>query len=903
MTHIDDNLPTETKAPALRDRVNISSAVFNAKQRALRVNGWAVSTAGVTSVRILSAEHGLLGEAETGLPRPDVFRNHPEYREANAGWLFETECAEMHEGDKITAQFVTKAGQNLTFSIDLAIVDGIGDPERLTLSDFSYDTDSKILRLEGEVHPEHPIRGLSLDFAGERSERITKAFLPSKNLKFKTGGRVNRYGGFEATVKFLGQGALSEMALCAEHLDRSVTTWPLRFEDLVFDPPKGEITKARFDYANDEITVEGWFRSYDPVTTLDLDIGGREVHAIPTVEEDPALSQSLGFRGPVIAQRFRYKANMSLALSDESLLVEAPVSLSLKLRTETLLTLTAPPSKVSHDFASASLVVFDKRQSLLMVWGQCAAASPPTSVTVRVNGKELASGLRPVLPVADTAEIRSWFIAEDLNIEMTQAHKLELELDFGGVVAPHVINHLPGTMIVRSRGSIEGMPRTKIVERLEKHNFAPRHLPAPVACFVFQGTATSPGGGVSRMLNMMRAFKTAGYSVALIDRTNPWDLGPAATAIKEMSAFCDAHLMVAQQFKSDLMERLPQNVDQTWPHGPGKRRILDYIAKAATEERVSFRGSTSLEKRIDPKFYAQAGALAGALGTDVVVSQFPWSTDIHTILPDGCFGILDTHDIQSARFAAFNKAVQTYGKEAIPDLEIYEAHEEIEQRMLKRAPACIAISAEDKKILDEMVGSRNTVLASMPSSKRFLGSPPESKSILFVGNFYSANNFGIRLFLEAIWPLVVKKVPQASVDIIGRCCETITDLEAPNINLHHRVEDLEPFYANAAVAINPVRFGSGLPIKAIEALGMGKAIMSTSVGARGLSAAVEAGAMRVADDPNDFATEVVTLLEDRSARRNLEKAAFGYAETYLAPEIVYSNLFNFLESRLFYAPR
>jgi glycosyltransferase involved in cell wall biosynthesis len=87
-----------------------------------------------------------------------------------------------------------------------------------------------------------------------------------------------------------------------------------------------------------------------------------------------------------------------------------------------------------------------------------------------------------------------------------------------------------------------------------------------------------------------------------------------------------------------------------------------------------------------------------------------------------------------------------------------------------------------------------------------------------------------------------------------------------------RVEDVRPFIADAAVYVVPLRIGGGTRLKIFEAMAMGKAVVSTTVGAEGLPVA-NGQHLLVADEPHVFARSVVRLFRDLDRRRALESAA------------------------------
>ena len=103
------------------------------------------------------------------------------------------------------------------------------------------------------------------------------------------------------------------------------------------------------------------------------------------------------------------------------------------------------------------------------------------------------------------------------------------------------------------------------------------------------------------------------------------------------------------------------------------------------------------------------------------------------------------------------------------------------------------------------------------------------------------------------------------------------------------VRNLRRAYRDAAVVINPVRFGTGLKIKTVEALAHGKALVTTSCGVEGLEGA-HGRAFLVEDDMPRFGAEVGRLLASPDARRTLAQAAAGFARAEFGRDRVYGAL-------------
>src|SRR4029077_18145810 len=93
----------------------------------------------------------------------------------------------------------------------------------------------------------------------------------------------------------------------------------------------------------------------------------------------------------------------------------------------------------------------------------------------------------------------------------------------------------------------------------------------------------------------------------------------------------------------------------------------------------------------------------------------------------------------------------------------------------------------------------------------------------------------------------------------------------PGITVTGTIDDVRPSIAEGSVYVVPLRAGSGTRIKIFEALAMGKAVVSTTVGAEGL--ALEWGRHFLSGEtPHDFAHAVIRLLRDPGRRQAIGSA-------------------------------
>lgn len=220
-----------------------------------------------------------------------------------------------------------------------------------------------------------------------------------------------------------------------------------------------------------------------------------------------------------------------------------------------------------------------------------------------------------------------------------------------------------------------------------------------------------------------------------------------------------------------------------------------------------------------------------------------------------------------------------------------------EQLMWKRATVCVALTNEDKITMERL--ESNIDVRMIPN-----GSDHQKKidddattllfnsfehsvitdncpSILFVGNFaYEPNIDAALYFSRHIFPLILKDVPHAKLFLVGNAppLEICSLASNKRIEVTGRVASLIPFYKHADVVVCPLRIGGGVKVKVLEALGFGKAIVSTSIGAQGLDLSTYR-AVTVADEVTDFAEDVVRLLVRPEERHIQEREALAYATT------------------------
>lgn len=151
---------------------------------------------------------------------------------------------------------------------------------------------------------------------------------------------------------------------------------------------------------------------------------------------------------------------------------------------------------------------------------------------------------------------------------------------------------------------------------------------------------------------------------------------------------------------------------------------------------------------------------------------------------------------------------------------------------------------------------------------------PASRSIVFTGSMdWLPNEDAMRYFCHEVLPLVHAEEPDATLTIVGRTpTPQVQKLAGPFVTVTGRVDDVRPYLASAAVFVVPLRIGGGTRLKIFEAMAMGKAVVSTTIGAEGLPV-TDGHDICLADDAPALASAIVRLLRDLPARQAMAQAA------------------------------
>lgn len=215
----------------------------------------------------------------------------------------------------------------------------------------------------------------------------------------------------------------------------------------------------------------------------------------------------------------------------------------------------------------------------------------------------------------------------------------------------------------------------------------------------------------------------------------------------------------------------------------------------------------------------------------------------------------------------------------------YNKMRRFEPEQVRRFHHVIAVSEADRQAMSGMVDADHvSVVPTGVDLSKYQYDPaarPSGPIVVFTGSMdWEPNIDGVEFFCREVWPLVLARIPNARFRIVGRDPHPrVKKLASDSVEVTGTVPSIVEHLRNAAVFVVPLRMGGGTRIKIYEGMAMGKATVSTTVGAEGLD--VEHGRdILLEDKPDTFADAIITFLQDESVRRRYEAAAAATARKY-----------------------
>jgi len=201
----------------------------------------------------------------------------------------------------------------------------------------------------------------------------------------------------------------------------------------------------------------------------------------------------------------------------------------------------------------------------------------------------------------------------------------------------------------------------------------------------------------------------------------------------------------------------------------------------------------------------------------------------------------------------------------------------LEKQVLRLFDLGIVVSDIDKSKLLEICPEGNLlVIENGVDTTTFIPGKDadiDNNSIVWIGGFnHFSNESAVHYFLTDIYPEIKMKLPDIRFNVIGNgLSKRLDKLITTDSSICYLgfVDDPLPYIQKSAIFIVPIISGSGTRLKLLEAMSAGKATVTTAVGCEGIEG-FDGIHFVIANQPKDFASAVVNLINDLNYRHKLE---------------------------------
>lgn len=276
---------------------------------------------------------------------------------------------------------------------------------------------------------------------------------------------------------------------------------------------------------------------------------------------------------------------------------------------------------------------------------------------------------------------------------------------------------------------------------------------------------------------------------------------------------------------------------------------------------------------------------------DLVHFTFSYMGQYAYLLLPGPMKVLDAHNVEYLMVhrmeqLRLNPLMRLAWRVEWPRVRRYELS------LLRQMDCCLTVSEVDRQVFrSHLPDLRVSVFPNGVDSQYF--SPQntlEEPYLAFTGWMsYVSNVDGVDFFYREIFPGIRRVRPDVKFLVVGRDPDRhLLEMARsdPALVVTGAVEDVRPYLAKSQVVVVPLRVGSGTRLKILEAMAMGKPVVSTSLGCEGLEVC-DGQEILVADTPQKFAAQVLDLLRNPEQRRQVgEKGRKLVQEKYEWQSIV-----------------
>jgi len=333
-----------------------------------------------------------------------------------------------------------------------------------------------------------------------------------------------------------------------------------------------------------------------------------------------------------------------------------------------------------------------------------------------------------------------------------------------------------------------------------------------------------------------------------------------------------------KEYESAIERELPgaRTIHTAAPEGT-MAQSLDYI------RRLPFSAPYAVRKFTDSSVRLEVERLLGKNGTDVAVCDF-LSASLNFPNDPGTPVVLFQHNVETMLWDRMAKTEKSPVRKLSYKIEARKMAS-YEEAAIRRFRHVIAVSDTDRDEMLRLVpGCSITVVPTGVDTEKYKvveSAPGDPPIVAFTGSMdWEPNIDAMEYFCKEIWPAILAEFPKSRFQIVGRTPHPrVRRLASESVEVTGSVPSVSEYLKAATVVIVPLRIGGGTRLKVYEAMAMGKALVSTSIGAEGLDF-TDRRDLYIADDAKSFGAAILNLLRDPGLRRQCESNAASLAARY-----------------------
>lgn len=301
---------------------------------------------------------------------------------------------------------------------------------------------------------------------------------------------------------------------------------------------------------------------------------------------------------------------------------------------------------------------------------------------------------------------------------------------------------------------------------------------------------------------------------------------------------------------------LPEVKDQFF----AKKNLL---AKAANKLKSKLAPQTLYRKRDFSYCEPLAKQLIKEKSIDVVQVDFPWMMPVIEVLPENVLRVFVSHELRSRR-------------EDNVQRKDFDLMREEELEYISKYDAVLTLTPVEKEYITQhmprLTCYESTMGVYKETGSKFSPSLAAEKIVFLGSGNHLPNLDAIEYLCTEIWPILLKELPEARLNITGNYQDDFKDKfsAVPGIEWVGFVPDLDDFMRNT-ISVVPVRLGSGIRIKILDSMRMGAPVVSTPMAAEGI-ACTDGKDILLGADADEFAAQVISLWRDPERYKNMSEA-------------------------------